>query len=497
MARRILKDTKENRETLRFWIGSSNNPAASSFAVQWNGQHYVYMTAKGVEDLVWDVLETAYHLVEDEDTHERELVPWPQTTGAVSAITSAMHGVAKMRSGITPNSWIGLHANGLVIPCSNKLLVVSDFTTVDHTDEFFNLSCLPYEYDPDASCPMWEKAVSEWMSGDQQSIEFLQEWVGYLVSGRTDLQVMFLGLGPKRAGKGTLVRVLTALLGIAAVGSMRMTDLVGERSRFSLSNNIHRSLIVFPDVRQLESNEGKAFVQFALNITGEDDIQVDVKNKTPWTGRLPARLMSMSNEMPTIPDASGAMAIRIIVVEFNKSWAGKEDPHLTSNLKKELAGILNWALKGLVRLQERGRFVQPEISAHKKHEIDDVSNPIRNFIDECVYADIDVRTSSELAYRAWESFCSRCGERPNTDRWFRKHLAAAMQDKFPEVNYRYDRIDGSDVEHRPYYLFGVGLKGHKTESRVISKGKKNERIVQITTPERGRPGEPGKSVKVF
>jgi len=485
MARRILRDTRQAKKTLRFWIGSSNSPNAGSLAVQFNGKHYGYITKKDVDDLIWDVVEHAMYRKVDRN-NQSSTVPWPQTVSSISAIVSAMHGVAKMPPGITPNSWIEDTDTGLVIPCRNTLLDPINKVTHGHTDRFFSLSCLPYDYDPDARCPIWIETVDQWVQGDNQSVELLQEWLGYLVSGRTDLHAMLVCLGPKRAGKGTFVRIIIALLGATAVGSLKMGDLVGDKARFSMSNNIDKSLIVFPDVRQIESNEGKAFVQFALNITGEDDIQVDIKNQTPWTGKIPARLMLMSNEDPTIPDPSGAMDSRMFVVKFGQSFAGREDRTLEPKLKDELPGILNWALEGLERLQQRGEFLQPAVSAHLKREIDDVSNPIRNFVEAHVYADPDVRTLCELAYQVWQVFCDLQGEKPNTARWFRKHLAAAMDDMHPEANYRYDRIDSSNVENRPFYLYGVGLKGYKTEPRIVSVGRKDERALKITVEVHGK-----------
>ena len=248
----------------------------------------MYVTKKDVDDLIWDVLEKARY-IKPVGNNRTGYASWPQTVTHISAIVRAMHGVAKMPLGIKPNSWIEDTSCGLVIPCRNMLLDPINKVTSDHTDKFFSLSCLPYNYDPDAQCPLWAETVDEWVKGDNESVELLQEWVGYLVSGRTALHAMLVCLGPKRAGKGTFVRIIMAVLGPTVVGSLKMSDLVGDRARFSMSNNIDKSLIVFPDVRQIESSEGKAFVQFALNITGEDDIQVDIKNQTPWSGKVPAR----------------------------------------------------------------------------------------------------------------------------------------------------------------------------------------------------------------
>ena len=73
--------------------------------------------------------------------------------------------------------------------------------------------------------------------------------------------------------------------------------------------------------------------------------------------------MLISNELPRLNYASGALASRMILLKLSRSWFGKEDTGLTGRLLKELPGILLWAIGGWQRLQQRGRFVQPESAA--------------------------------------------------------------------------------------------------------------------------------------
>jgi putative DNA primase/helicase len=51
-----------------------------------------------------------------------------------------------------------------------------------------------------------------------------------------------------------------------------------------------------------------------LSITGEDTIIIDRKFREAWTGRLQARFPILSNELPCLADASGALASRFIVL---------------------------------------------------------------------------------------------------------------------------------------------------------------------------------------
>ena len=89
----------------------------------------------------------------------------------------------------------------------------------------------------------------------------LKQWYGYVLSGRTDLQKMLMWLGPKRGGKGTVARLMKRLVGPDAYAGMTVEAL---RRNFALQNLIDKSLVVFPDERQVGAPDGKRLVQFIL-----------------------------------------------------------------------------------------------------------------------------------------------------------------------------------------------------------------------------------------
>ena len=62
-----------------------------------------------------------------------------------------------------------------------------------------------------------------------------------------------------------------------------------------------------------------------LSISGEDVQTVDRKHRDPWTGILPTWFLILTNELPKIADASGALASRFIIVTLTQSFYGQED----------------------------------------------------------------------------------------------------------------------------------------------------------------------------
>jgi len=117
-------------------------------------------------------------------------------------------------------------------------------------------------------------------------------------------------------------------------------------------------------------------------LSGEDDVNVPRKGVTDWSGRLRARFMLLSNEVPRLADASAALSGRFVTLVLTRTFYNKEDPHLTDKLLSELPGILNWALDGWERLQRQGRFTVLASSKEVMKELEHLSSPIQKFIEE-------------------------------------------------------------------------------------------------------------------
>ena len=67
--------------------------------------------------------------------------------------------------------------------------------------------------------------LDELWGDDEESKSTLQELFGYLLSGDARQQKLFMLVGPKRSGKGTIARVLGGLLGQRNVAGPTLSSL--------------------------------------------------------------------------------------------------------------------------------------------------------------------------------------------------------------------------------------------------------------------------------
>jgi putative DNA primase/helicase len=156
-------------------------------------------------------------------------------------------------------------------------------------------------------------------------------------------------------------------------------------------------------------------------------LTIDRKHKEPITAKLNSRFVILSNELPRLGDASGALAGRLILLRLTHSWYGQEDHHLFDRLRGELPGILNWAIEGWKRLRDRGRFLQPASGRELMRDMEDLASPIGRFVRERCVVEDGARVEKGELFGEWKRWCDEHGRKePGTDEKFSADLAAAV-----------------------------------------------------------------------
>jgi putative DNA primase/helicase len=339
-----------------------------------------------------------------------------------------------------PRSLILLR-NGMLDPATRVLRPPSP--------RLFAANALPFEYQPHAPHPAaWLKFLGDLWDDDVESVLLLQEWIGYLLTSRTEQQKALLLVGPKRGGKGTIGRVIGRLLGAHNMVSPTLASL---GTQFGLQPLIGRLLALISDARLGSRADAALMAENVLRVTGEDQISIPRKFMEDFTCTLPTRLMLLTNELPRFTDASGALPSRFLVLQTTKSWFGREDHRLDRRLEAELPSILNWSLDGLERLSERGRFVQPASALQAIAEMEALASPVGAFVADACNVGPQYEEPVKAVYDAWRQWCDEGGrEHPGTEQTFGRDLKAAV----PGLVVRQPRRDGDRV--RVYQ--GIGLK---------------------------------------
>jgi putative DNA primase/helicase len=107
---------------------------------------------------------------------------------------------------------------------------------------------------------------------------------------------------------------------------------------------------------------------------------------------------------------------RVKVIKFPKLEEDQRDPDLKDRIALEGAGILNWALEGLARLNARGRFEIPHSVQEATREFQDKNDIPALFLEE-VCAKVDLydpkcRTGAQELYDRYSDWCKRNNHKP-------------------------------------------------------------------------------------
>jgi putative DNA primase/helicase len=358
------------------------------------------------------------------------LQPFNPTPTKVNAIMDALvMGVFSSREKNVP-FWLGpsqgISTAGL-IACRNGMVNIETRALEQHDPRLFQVNCLPFDYDAAApSPPMWQEFLRQLWPGDEDGKRArltLAEMFGLMLTPDTRYQKIFLIVGPKRSGKGTIARVLTRMLGRDNVAN---PTLHGLSSNFGLAPLIDKRAAIISDARLGPRTDAYTVAERLLSISGEDALTIDRKYHEPWTGSLGVRFLILTNELPRIADASGALASRFVVLQLSNSFYSKEDHELTDKLLTELPGILNWSLQGLDRLRRRGYFKMPQSSTEAIHQLEDLASPITAFLRDWCVIDPQAAVNVKVLYGAWKAWCDQQGQSARSSIVFGRDLRACV-----------------------------------------------------------------------
>ncbi len=413
----------------RAWL--DNHRHNDTFTIRrWRGSWMVWDRSKWVErdqaaisaDL-WLWLEDANYLDRSEDPPK--VKAWHPSRRRIGEVSAAAEAITFLPEDVNPPSW--LTASGgespVFVSVANGLLDVTTRTLRPHDPRFFNLAAVPFAYEPDTPPPgRWLKFLADLWPGDQDSVHALQEYFGYVLSGRTDLHKILLIVGPPRGGKGTIARILTALVGKTNMAGPTLASL---NTQFGLAPLLGKPLAIISDAR-LAGRDSHQVVERLLMLSGEDTLTIDRKNRDAWTGQLPTRLVILSNELPTFGDSSGAIATRFITLVLANSWLGKEDINLGQDLNRELPGILNWALDGLDRVNRRDRITEPASSVEAVTAMADAASPTGAFLREMCETGPGHEVLVDDLWTAWKTWCEDNGRPAGSKQTLGRNLRAVL-----------------------------------------------------------------------
>ena len=315
-----------------------------------------------------------------------------------TAKVKAMHELLKSEVPILPEQ---LDQNKWLLNLENGTYDLKTAEFKQHNSKDYITKLAPVEYDENATCPLWIEFVNEIMAGDLHMISFLQQVIGYALTGDTSEQAMFILYGLGANGKSTFLETIGALVGDYGTATPIETLLI---KREGISNDIAR-LKGARFVYAMEAAQNKRLAESLIKqLTGGDRITARFLHAEFFEFHPEFKLFLATNHRPVIRGTDWAIWRRIHLIPFTVEIPKeKQDKNLKEKLIVELPGIMNWALAGCDDWLRNGLFYpEPVIEATGKYKSE--MDILGDFITDC----IDKERGSEVTTKVSRRSRSSC-----------------------------------------------------------------------------------------
>ena len=331
------------------------------------------------------------------------------TQQKLKSITGALMGIAERR-GAFGNKGQFIHAaNGIITFGDDGQVLFGPFSPEDYSR---NQS--PIAFDPEAECPRFLNQLL-YPAVSHDDADLIQRWVGLALLGYNLPQRFLILDGTAGGGKGSLVRIVQALVGPQNCIQLRTSQL---ESRFESFRFLGKTLLTGPDVPGDFMNQKGALAVKAL--VGGDPLTGEGKGLNgdfQMFGTFNLVITCNSRLRFRLEDDDDAWRRRLMIVRYERPPVTKRIPDFDKVLlREEGPGILRWAIEGFGKLKadlaEKGDF---RLTPAQQGRIDSLlqeSDSLRLFVKTRVEpSDGSSITTSDLV-QAYAVFCADQGWNP-------------------------------------------------------------------------------------
>ncbi len=293
---------------------------------------------------------------------------------------------------------------------------------------------------------------------DMESVELLREYGGYILSDSYYLHKMLIVEGVPGCGKSVLAKIYQEMIGHQYSAAV---SIMGIGGRFGLGSLPGKKLAVMSEARTADLSALRALVPILLKIVGQDYIDTEDKNVKAQTELLECKILMLANRTPVLPDDTGALSQRILMMRMDKCFRGTDQEILgldTKILKRGVAGILKWHLTGLENLSKRKEFIEPERGIRAKRRLTEQIDPLKSFIDSFFDIDIDLPVTGCIIQsdfiRYFRAYLRRIGQNTDEDSYTRTQKRASIRNivsLYPKV----EKKRAWTADKRTWFLQGL------------------------------------------
>lgn len=317
-----------------------------------------------------------------------------------------------------------------LIAFKNGLYNIIDGSFVGFTPEHIITNKIPWEYTPDANCPLVDNVLNRLSCNDAEIRALLEEVAGACLYRDNKLgggKAVIL-VGDKSNGKSTYIEMLHAMLGDRNISTLDFKEL---DDRFSTAMLFGKLANLGDDISDSFKEDVAIFKKIA---TGES-IKAENKGKDAFQFIPYAKLIFSANNIPRMKDPTGAAMRRLLAIPLNAKFSENDsdyDPQIKVKLTQQdaMEYFILLAISGLKRVLKNKHFTVSQKVQQAKTDYEQENNPILAFIEDCRNDNGDVEgiynEATREVYIRYDEFCIKNNFRPVNRLTFSKQLNQAL-----------------------------------------------------------------------
>ena len=264
-----------------------------------------------------------------------------------------------------------------------------------------------------AKAVRWVQFLEQVFNGDQELIDWMQRFAGYLLTGSTREQIFLFCFGHGANGKSVFIEVLKHV----------MADYSRAIASETLSESKRQAGGATPDLAALigarlvlcsETEDNTALAESLVkSLVSGDSMAVRQLYAAPVQFTPNFKLVMAGNHKPIVRGNDNGIWRRVRLVPFNRTFSPDErDPHLPAKLRAETPHILAWMVAGCIKWQQR-RLADTPATIRQATDAYQVDQDITGtWLSECTSSNANGETSSGDLYANYKAWSLDNGLRP-------------------------------------------------------------------------------------
>jgi len=280
-------------------------------------------------------------------------------------------------------------------------------------DNDFCFYKLPFDYSPVSICPPVMRRFLTTSLGYEESgpfddeyqklISFVQEWIGYTLTGGNLYHKALILYGEGGNGKGVLTDIWEYIVGRFNCSFVDIRYLNDGSQIFMTRNKLINFSKDLENDQQLDTGTIKSAVAGETLIANE-------KYKGQIEITFTAKMVIACNELPFLRSAGNAVRRRFYILPFLRVLKEDEqDRYLFNKLKDEAQQIFSWAVQGYKNLKARGGFDSPGRCVHSLANYVKNNDSVQVWIEEGKLFEPEGKSRTVDTLKDYTIFCELSG----------------------------------------------------------------------------------------